>query len=216
MAQIFHRSANTFARVSIFGAAFIVVGLLAVVGVYVRSPYATGVGVAPPQPVAFSHKHHVGDEGFDCRYCHTSVEASSFAGMPPTETCMHCHSQILTNTDALAPVIASSQNNTPIEWTRVYQLADFVFFNHSIHVNKGIGCTTCHGQINQMPLTEKATSLQMTWCLDCHRNPAQYVRPFDQVFSVTWAPPPNQLQVGAALVKQYHIQSLTNCWTCHR
>src|SRR5258708_3394296 len=129
---------------------------------------------------------------------------------------MHCHSQMLTNTDSLKPVLASYQNNSPIQWTRVYQLADFVYFDHSIHVNKGVGCTTCHGQIDRMPLTEKASSLQMSWCLDCHRDPAQYVRPLAQVYSVSWTPPPNQLQVGQELVQEYKIQSLTNCWTCHR
>lgn len=216
MAQIFHRSTNTLSRVSIFGAVFVVAGLVAAGGLFVRSPYVTGVGVPVPQPVQFSHKHHVGDDGIDCRYCHTTVESSAFAGMPPTQTCMNCHSQLFTNTAALQPVVQSYQTNTPIQWNRVYQLPDFVYFNHSIHVNKGIGCETCHGRVDQMPLMQKASSLQMEWCLDCHRDPAKYIRPREEVFSMTWQPPPNQVEAAQALVHEYNVQSLTNCSTCHR
>lgn len=216
MAQIFHRSTNTLSRLSIFGAVFVIGGLFTVGAILVRSPYVTNVGVPVPQPVLFSHKHHVGDDGIDCRYCHTSVEVSAFAGMPPTDTCMHCHSQLFNDSPMLQPVIESAATGVPIAWNRVNQLPDFVYFDHSIHINKGVGCTTCHGQVNEMPLMEKTASLQMTWCLECHRDPARFVRPRDEVFSMTWQPPPDQAALGAKLVSEYHITSKTNCWTCHR
>ena len=216
MSQIFHRSTNTFARVSIYGAVFIGAGVLLALWLLVRSSYFTGVGTPVNQPIAFSHKHHVGDDGIDCRYCHTSVENSSFAGMPPTQTCMNCHSQIWATSGALALVRQSFQTDQPIVWNRVNQLPDYVYFDHSIHVNKGIGCSSCHGQIDQMPLTEKAASFQMEFCINCHRDPAQYVRPLDQVFNVDYQYPANQAELGAELVKQYNIQTLTSCSTCHR
>ena len=216
MPQIFHRSTNTISRVSIFGGAFIVAGLLAVGGLVFRSPYVTGVGNAVEQPIPFSHKHHVGDDGIDCRYCHTSVENSSFAGLPPTQTCMNCHSQLFSNSPLLAPVVESFRTGKPIAWNRVHNLPDFVFFNHSIHIQKGIGCVTCHGQVDQMPLIWKAQSMQMTWCLDCHRDPAKYVRPREQVFNLNYHPTEDQGTLGPKLVQQYGIQSKTNCSTCHR
>jgi hypothetical protein len=216
MPQIFHRSTNTFSRVSIFGAVFFVAGFFSVLGVLVRSPYATGVGVNVAQPVQFSHKHHVGDDGIDCRYCHTSVEDSSFAGIPPTETCMNCHSQIWAQAPALEPVRESWRTGRPIQWARVHDLPDFVYFNHSIHVQKGFGCATCHGPVHEMALTYKAETLQMEWCLECHRNPAKYVRPREEVFNMHWQPPANQLVLGEQLVREYNIQSMTSCSICHR
>jgi hypothetical protein len=181
-----------------------------------RSSYLTGRYLEKQQPVQFSHKHHVGDDGIDCRYCHTSVETSSFAGLPPTETCMSCHSQIWANAEVLEPVRASFRTGKSLEWTRIHDLPDFVYFNHSIHVNKGIGCSTCHGRIDRMPLTYKVNTLYMQWCIECHRAPAQFVRPRDQVFSMTYQYPENQPELGARLVKEYKIQSLTDCVTCHR
>ncbi len=216
MPQIFHRSTNTFSRVSIFGAVFIIAALLLVLGLFVRSSYATGVGTYVDQPVPFSHKHHVLDDGIDCRYCHTTVETSAFAGIPPTKICMNCHSQIWAQSPVLAPVRNSFASGNPIPWNRVNSLPDFVYFNHSIHVAKGIGCVSCHGQIDEMPLTAKAQSLQMSFCLDCHRNPAAYVRPRDQVFSMTYQPPADQMALGAKLVKEYDIQIRTDCTVCHR
>jgi hypothetical protein len=214
--QVFGRGANALARLSIVGCllglALVFVGL----ELYVRSPYVTLQGVPVDQPVQFSHKHHVLDDGIDCRYCHTSVENSSFAGMPPTQTCMNCHSQIWAGSPALGPVRQSFVNDQPLEWNRVHNLPDFVYFDHSIHVQKGVGCSTCHGQVDEMPLTAKAQSLQMSWCIDCHTNPAQYVRPRDQVFSMTWQPPADQAIVGAQLVAEYHIQTKISCSTCHR
>jgi hypothetical protein len=216
MSQIFHRSANTIARVSIFGAAFIVAGLLGLFEEINRSPWVTQARVARDQPIQFSHERHVAGNGIDCRYCHSSVEESSFAGIPPTKTCMNCHSEIFSGSPYLEPVRLSFRSDRSIEWTRVHDLPDFVYFNHSIHVNKGVGCTTCHGQVDRMPLMWQEKSLQMEWCLDCHRNPERYVRPRNAVFSVEYAAPADQLELGARLVAQYHIQKLTSCSTCHR
>ncbi len=216
MAQIFHRSTNTIARVSIFGGIFI----LALVGwVWVklyRSDYVTEVNVIRDQPVPFSHKHHVGDDGIDCRYCHTSVETSKFAGVPETDTCMTCHSQLWVDSPMLQPVRDSYRTGKSIVWTRVHVLPDYVFFDHSIHVNKGIGCSTCHGRVDQMPLTWRVNTLFMGWCLDCHRAPERFVRPRDQVFNMAWTPPADQQALGERLVREYKIKSLTDCWTCHR
>ena len=216
MPQLFSRRADTLFRVSLFGALGVPAFLLWVCLIYVRSSYGTGAGVMRVQPVPFSHEHHVGILGIDCRYCHDSVEHSSFAGLPPTKTCMNCHSQIFANSPFLAPVRDSFRTGKSIEWTRVHDLPDFVYFNHSIHVNKGVGCTTCHGQVDRMPLMWQEKSLQMEWCLDCHRNPEQYVRPRSAVFRVDYEPPPNQSEIGARLVAEYQIQKLTSCSTCHR
>lgn len=218
MAQIFHPSTNTIAKVSIFGGVFILAGVAALVMAFVRSSYATGVGVFVEQPVPFSHEHHVSGLGIDCRYCHTSVEDSSFAGIPPTETCMTCHSQIWTNADMLEPVRASFRTNEPIEWNRVHNLPDFVYFNHSIHVAKGVGCETCHGRVDQMALTYKANTLYMEWCLECHRHPENYIRPAEEVYTMGYMPQENQVTVGRELVENYNIQvnQLTNCSVCHR
>jgi hypothetical protein len=216
MAQIFHRSTNTIARVSLFGAVFLVAALLVLLTQVNRSPWITQARVAREQPIPFSHERHVGGNGIDCRYCHTSVEESSFAGIPPTRTCMNCHSQIFANNPLLQPVRDSFENGRPIQWTRVHDLPDFVFFDHSIHVYKGVGCTTCHGQVDRMPLMFQAQSLQMEWCLDCHRNPERYVRPRGAVFAVDYQAPPNQAELGARLVADYQIQKLTSCSTCHQ
>jgi hypothetical protein len=216
MAQVFHRSTNTIARLSIYGAAFIIALLGWAVYELSASPYVTEVNVAKDQPIPFSHKHHVGELGLDCRYCHTAVENSSAAGMPPTQTCMTCHSQIWVNSPMLEPVRASYRDDKSIEWIRVNAVPDFVYFNHSIHVNKGIGCVTCHGPVGDMPLTWRANTLQMGWCLDCHRAPEKYVRPREQVFNIRYQAPEYQEELGKKLVKEYKIQSLTNCSTCHR
>jgi Cytochrome c7 and related cytochrome c/Class III cytochrome C family len=232
MAQIFHRSTNLIARASIYGAALFV-ALLAF-GLYeiAMSPWYTNQDVTRQQPVPFSHRHHAGELGIDCRYCHTSVEQSSFAGLPPTQTCMTCHSQIWTNSSMLEPVRASYRSDTSIAWTRVNALPDFVYFDHSIHVAKGIGCTTCHGQVAEMPLTYRAGTLYMSWCLDCHRDPAKNIRPRAEVFDPFYQGPSrsnpilvdgkeytDQMAMGRQLVKDYKIKSLRNledCATCHR
>ncbi len=216
MAQIFHRSTNTISRVSIFGAVFLIGGLLWLTAQVHRSSWNTDAYVAREQPIQFSHERHVGGNGIDCRYCHTSVEKSRFAGIPPTKTCMNCHSEVFANAPFLQPVRASFESGEPLEWNRVHDLPDFVFFDHSIHVSKGVGCTTCHGPVDRMPLMWQEKSLQMEWCLDCHRNPEQYVRPRSAVFDVTYQPPPDQLELGRRLVAEYEIQKLTSCSTCHQ
>jgi hypothetical protein len=219
MPQIFHHSTNFLARLTIFGAIFILVGALWVVAAINRSSWNTGAFVEREQPVQFSHKHHSGDDGIDCRYCHTSVETSASAGMPPTQTCMNCHTQIWADSPYLEPVRESYRTGKPIEWTRVHDLPDFVYFNHSIHVNKGVGCSTCHGNVSQMPLMYQASSLQMEWCLSCHRQPEKFVREKKDIFKMDWEPPANQAEIGQQLVKQNKIQDsyvLTSCSTCHR
>jgi len=216
MAQIFHRSTNTIARVSIYGAVILVAILGYAVNVVNQTSYVTEVHNARPQPVPFSHKHHVGELGMDCRYCHSSVEVSSSAGMPPTQTCMACHSQIWTGAAILEPVRASYRDSTPISWTRVNALPDFVYFNHSIHVAKGVGCTTCHGPIAEMNITWREQSLYMRWCLDCHNEPEKYLRPRSEVFNAFYKPPSDQEILGNRLMSEYKVQKLTTCTTCHR
>jgi len=216
MAQIFHRSTNTIARLSIYGAVILIALLGYAVDVVNKTSYVTEVNNARPQPVPFSHKHHVGELGLDCRYCHTSVEVSSSAGMPPTETCMTCHSQLWTNSEMLAPVRASYTNSKSISWTRVNAVPDFVYFNHSIHVAKGVGCTTCHGPVGEMNITWRGQTLYMRWCLECHNAPERFLRPRSEVFDAFYQAPSNQLTLGRELMKEYKVQKLTNCTTCHR
>ena len=219
MPQLFRRSTNTLARLSIV----LVVVLGGVAGWLLlavqRSPYMTGAFLAREQPVQFSHKHHVGDDGIDCRYCHTTVETTASAGFPPTKTCMNCHSQLFSNTQYLEIVRASWRDNKPIKWTRVHDLPDFAYFNHSIHVNKGVGCSTCHGRVDDMPLMWNVASLQMEWCLACHRNPEAVLREKKDITNMEWQPGPDQAVKGKALAQQYGIQPvgvLTSCSTCHR
>jgi len=219
MSQIFPRSANALVRTSLFGGLFLVVLLSWVVFTLMRSSWATKQHEFVEQPVQFSHAHHVGGVGLDCRYCHTSVEESSFAGIPPTRTCINCHSQIWTNAPILEPVRASFRNNTNLNWIRVYDLPDFVYFNHKIHIRQGVGCATCHGQIDRMPLTYQEPSLLMEWCLDCHRAPEQYLRPREEVFNMAYRAPANQLELGMELKREYEVadaRHLTSCSVCHR
>ena len=230
--QIFHRSTNTISRATIYGAVFVVAALFWAAANIQRSPYVTYAGVARPQPAPFSHQHHVAGLGIDCRYCHTSVEVSSFAGIPPTRTCMNCHSQIWTNAALLEPVRESYRSGKSLVWTRVNDLPDFVYFNHSIHINKGVGCNTCHGPVDRMPLMYNYASLQMEWCLDCHRAPDKYLRPREQVFNMRYEQPASdkpvrvdgkdytdQLALGADLIQKYKVRNpadITTCSTCHR
>jgi Cytochrome c7 and related cytochrome c len=213
---IFRPSANLAVKLTLLGT----VGLLAVaVGWWWRFPrtdYARHVGFPVQQPVPFSHQHHVAGLGIDCRFCHTSVELSSNAGMPPTYTCMTCHSQIWTNAELLAPVRKSLEDNKPIVWKRLNDLPDYVYFNHSIHIAKGVGCASCHGEVAKMALSYKAKSLTMQFCLDCHRDPAPNLRPTDQIYN-TWhrnAETPS----AAALLAANHLgaRKLTDCSICHR
>lgn len=220
MVQVFHPSMNTFARVTIFGAAFFAVGLLGVVYALFRSPYVTGQYVAIDQPVQFSHEHHANALAIDCRYCHTSVETSSYAGIPPTETCMSCHSQIWRDSPMLARVRDSLRKDEPIPWNKVHDLPDYVYFNHSVHIAKGVGCTSCHGRVDQMPLIWKDAPLTMEWCLGCHRAPEKHLRPKDEIFNMAWSAGSEaaQLDLGRELVKKNHVpvHRLTDCSTCHR
>jgi hypothetical protein len=216
MPQIFHRSANTLSKLSLAGIGLLVGGLIGLAMLLGRSSYVTRAQEYVEQPVQFSHLHHVLDDGIDCRYCHTSVEASSFAGIPPTKTCMNCHSQIWQSSPILEPVRASFREDLPMQWIRVHDLPDFVYFNHSIHVKKGMGCETCHGRVDQMPLMRQVNSLQMEWCLNCHRNPQDYVRPRAEVFTMGYRPTEDQATLGPKLVAEYNIEPSTDCSTCHR
>jgi hypothetical protein len=219
MPQLFGPASNTIAKVSI-AAVILLLGTTVAIGyVMDRGHWMTFVRVAPEQPIPFSHKHHVKDDGIDCRYCHTSVETSHFAGLPPTETCMTCHSQIWSNASLTQPIRDSWATGRSIEWRRVHDLPDYVYFNHSIHVNKGIGCSTCHGHVDEMPLTYRVNNLYMDWCVNCHRQPEKYIRPKSEVFNIDYEYPDNQLALGRKLVAEYHVQNsraLTDCFTCHR
>ena len=217
MSQLFPRRANLLARLSVYGifivAAFGMVALL----IYSRSPYPAFARKSPTQPVPFSHALHVSLK-IDCQYCHSSVTTSASAGIPPTQTCMTCHSQVRIDSPVLAPVRDSYATGKPIQWNRVHDLGDFVYFNHSIHVAKGVGCSTCHGQVSQMNQIRQVAPLTMGWCIDCHRAPEQYLRPQSEIFNTDWVPPADQLVQGRQLVQANHIEvsKLTNCTICHR
>src|SRR5690242_19614513 len=230
--QIFHRSANVISRASIYPGIFTAAFVLWACIQLQRSPYVTYAGVVRPQPVPFSHQHHVAAIGIDCRYCHTSVETSGFAGIPPTKTCTNCHSQIWTNAAILEPVRESFRSGKSLIWNRVNDLPDFVYFNHSIHINTGVGCNTCHGPIDRLPLMCNYASLQMEWCLDCHGPPETNQRPRDQVFTMRYEEPSStkpimvdgktytdQISLGRDLVTKYKLRTvadITSCSTCHR
>jgi len=236
MSQIFPRNANALARSSL--AILLSVVLIAgwLVFTLMRSSWATRQNEFVEQPIQFSHAHHVGGVGLDCRYCHTSVEKSSFAGIPPTKTCMNCHANLWTTAPILEPVRASFRNDTPLTWIRVNDLPDFVYFNHQIHVKQGVGCVTCHGPVDKMPLMYQAKSLLMEFCLDCHRAPEQYLRPREEVFNVAYEQPrgdkpvdvrvgtetrqfTSQLELGRFLKESYRVSSIehmTSCSICHR
>jgi hypothetical protein len=219
MAQFFKKSANNIARITM-----VTVVLLGVVAFYLyttvsRSDWITGRHVERMQPVQFSHKHHVGDDGIDCRYCHTTVETAASAGLPATQTCMNCHSQLFADSEYLEPVRASFRDNKPIEWTRVHDLPEYVYFNHSIHVAKGVGCSTCHGEIDNMPAVYQANTLQMEWCLSCHKDPSQFIRPKSEIFNMQWKDSNITAERRVELKEEYAIRSremLTSCSTCHR
>jgi len=216
MGALFPRWSDTLLRVALIGG---LVGLflgLVLLMAWVRTPQITGQFAPLVQPIEFDHRHHVADDGIDCRYCHDLVERSPYAGVPPTERCMNCHNQIWNTSPLLEPVWASYLTDTPIPWVRVHQLPDFVFFNHSIHVNKGIGCESCHGRVDQMAGVYQVASLQMGWCLDCHRNPERHLRPLSEVTTMGWEPPVPQEVLGHELMEEYGVQRLTSCTTCHR
>lgn len=216
MPQIFHPSTNTLSKVSIAVAVVLLAASGWLLTAIERSDYVTQANVAREQPVPFSHKQHVSGIGIDCRYCHTSVEESAFAGIPPTQTCINCHSQIWSEAPLLEPVRESFKTDRSIKWLKIHDLPDYVYFNHSIHVKKGIGCVTCHGRVNEMPLVWREQTLHMEWCLECHREPERFVRPREHVFSMDWKPPVAQTVLGKELVEEYNIQKLDSCSVCHR
>jgi ferredoxin len=216
MAQLFPRKINTIAKLSIIMGLGLVTGILVLGGILTRGPYYTQVGIAREQKVPFSHKHHVGGVGIDCRFCHTSVEKGAFAGIPPTTTCMKCHSQIFADAPMLEPVRESFRTGKPMEWTKVHDLPDYVYFDHSIHVKKGVSCVTCHGQVDKMPLMMKKNTLHMEWCLSCHRNPEKFVGLREHVADPHWKNTEDQKTLGTRLVKEYKIKKLTDCSVCHR
>ena len=232
MAQIFDRSSNALARASLVLTGLIVIALGVTLDQLQRSPWVTRQGQRADQPVPFSHKHHVEGLGLQCQYCHVSVEKSSYAGIPPTKTCMNCHAQIWTGAALLEPVRESFRTGKSLIWTRVNDLPDFVYFDHSIHVSKGVGCNTCHGPVDRMPLMFNYASLQMEWCLECHRAPEKYLRPRDQVFNMRYEQPSalqpvtvdgkeytDQFSLGTDLAQKYKLRTvtdITSCSTCHR
>ena len=219
MPQIFRRSANTLSKVSIFGLLSLVGGLILLAIVLARSSYVTRQQIFVEQPLQFSHMHHVTDDGIDCRYCHTAVETSYSAGIPPTQTCMNCHSQIWADSPYLEPVRASYRDNKPIEWERVHDLPEYAYFNHSIHVAKGVGCSTCHGSIDNMPAVWQENTLQMEWCLQCHREPEKYIRPKSEIYNMQWQDSDLTTEERLQLKADYKIRSqemMTSCSSCHR
>jgi hypothetical protein len=218
MPQLFRPGSNSLFRTALVAAGGMAAAAVGLCYLFARSTYYTNQAIVRSQPVPFSHEHHVSGLGIDCRYCHTSVETSAFAGIPPTKTCMTCHSQIWTNAELLQPVRDSWATGAPLRWTRVHDLPDYVFFNHGIHVAKGVGCDVCHGEVQRMPLMFKAQPLTMQWCLECHRHPERYLRPRDEVFNYDYRPPSDQARLGAKLVTDYRVQAgrLDNCAICHR
>jgi Cytochrome c7 and related cytochrome c len=220
MPQVFSRTSVTALKLGL------VFGTLAVAGTVfaVRaalgysSAYGPPIGQPPAQPVPFSHEHHVAQDGLDCRYCHTSVETSAFAGIPSTQICMTCHSVLFDDAPILAPVRASWEQKRPLRWQRVNDLPDFVYFDHSAHVTNGVGCVTCHGRVDRMPLTWRTKSLEMQWCLDCHRNPEPHLRPRDRVYDMDPVATADPAALGRELAGVYAIDTrhLTECWVCHR
>lgn len=216
MAQLFHRSSNAFARITLFGGILILAGLGYMGWVFAHSSYMTGESVALKQPVPFSHDHHTAGLGIDCRYCHTSVEESAFANIPPVATCMNCHNIMWNREEMLAPIRDAYASGEPIRWNRVYDLPDYVYFNHSIHLKKGMGCETCHGRVDRQPLIQQAVSLQMKWCLDCHRNPEQYIRPREEVLTFGYEPEGEPNELAHRLIEEYAVAPGIDCAVCHR
>ncbi len=219
MPQLFPSKANYLFHLALLAIVGAVGGGLGGVLMIAHTPYNTLQGMPVDQPVPFSHKHHVTGLGLDCRHCHYSVEESSFAAIPATKTCMTCHSQIWSEAPMLEPVRESFRNDTSIDWVRVHDVPDYVYFNHSIHVNKGVGCATCHGQVDQMPLTMKAETLQMQWCMDCHWSPEANLRPRDEITNMQWEPPTDEgerLELAQHLAEEYKVQSKVSCSVCHR
>jgi len=219
MAQFFNKSANNIARISMVGAAVLAATAGLAYTQLARSSYLTGIYVEKQQPIQFSHKHHVGDDGIDCRYCHQTVETTASAGMPSTQTCMNCHAQLWGESEYLEPTRESFRENKPIEWERVHDLPEYTYFNHSIHIAKGVGCSTCHGEIDNMPAVYQNETLQMEWCLACHREPEKFIRPKGEIYNMQWQNADASENQRKELKADYKIRSkemLTSCSVCHR
>lgn len=219
MPALFTPRANVIARSSLAAALFVLVAVPLALMIYVRTSFATGEHRAVAQPIAFDHRIHANGLRIDCRFCHSGVEQSANAGLPPTVACMGCHSKVWRESQQFAPVRASIASGRPIAWQRVNAVPDFVFFDHSIHVAKGVGCVTCHGRVDQMQSVTQATPLTMRWCLDCHRDPGPNLRPKELVASMAWTPPLDRAaadSLSATLVQTSHVRRLTSCSTCHR
>lgn len=232
MPQVFPSSMNPISRMMILGIPFIVSSIGISLSAFYRSDYTTGRNEVVEQPIPFSHQHHVAELGIDCRYCHTGVETSAYAMIPPTKTCMNCHQQMWVGAELLEPVRASYNQDIPIQWNKVHNVPHYTYFNHSIHVSKGVGCYSCHGEIDKMSLVFQSNTLLMEWCLDCHRAPEKHLRPREEVFNMTWKPsdggvdpdtgheyPTTQSELGRMLKDKYHVRDatiLTNCSMCHR
>lgn len=219
MPPIFPPRSNLIARLSIPVLLILVAVIGGILIWYTHSSAFNHVGVKIDQPVPFPHNLHVSGLGLNCRYCHDAVDKSSFADLPPTETCMTCHSQVATTSPNLQPVRDSWKTGKPIQWNRVNQLPDYVYFDHHIHINKGIGCESCHGRVDQMTTNVKANTFYMTFCIHCHKNPAEYIRPVDQVYTMGYKPSQDQATLGPQLVQEYNIlptRQLLNCSICHR
>lgn len=218
MAQLFPKSANSLAPASIVALVLVAGGAVGSLLALDYAGFNQRRGETVEQTVPFSHEHHVAGLGLDCRYCHTSVEKSAVAGIPPTSTCYNCHKIVWNEAPMLEPVRASYRTGQPLEWNKVHDLPDFAYFNHSIHVAKGIGCATCHGPVHQMRLMRSAQPLQMRWCLECHRNPEKFIRPKEEVFNMSWKAK-DQETLGRELVAKYEVRppaQITSCGTCHR
>jgi hypothetical protein len=222
MPQIFTASGDTRLRAGLIMVLFVFVGSMVFFAGFMESTYQTHVGWVRDQPVPFSHLHHVGGLGVDCRYCHVSVETGAQASLPTTHVCMTCHSQLWTGASMLAPVRASLANGRPLEWQRVARLPDYVYFNHSIHISRGVPCETCHGRVDRMPLMARAEPFTMQFCLDCHRDPGPHLRPRDQVTRMDWSDwdrhSEAHAQFGRQMMQRYGIEpaKLTDCSICHR
>jgi len=216
MSALFPKHANTIFRVVLATLAGVPAIAIASLMIYQRTPYGMGTQADYEQPVQFDHRHHVVDVGIDCRFCHTTVEQSNTAGIPPTELCMGCHGQIWNKSPLLELVRTSYFEGQPIPWKRVHNLPDFVYFSHSIHVNKGVGCVSCHGRVDQMAAVFQVAPLTMGWCLDCHRNPEQHLRPREEITNLAWTADRDQLELGRELIEKYDVHPRTSCTTCHR
>ncbi len=216
MAALFPRWTNTATRAVLVAIACAAIGVPIALMAGVRTPNATGRYAPVAQPVPFNHQLHAAGMQIDCRYCHAAPERSPTAGLPPSATCVSCHTKLWMSSRELAPVRASLATGRPVAWNRVVKLPDFVYFNHSIHVNKGVGCETCHGRVDRMAMVVQATPMTMQWCVSCHVNPATHLRPVEQVATMGWTPRMPQRELGRALMAEYHVRRLTSCTTCHR